>query len=128
MRVSLGSLDPFTAVCFGGPDEYDASGNPCCWFDQMIGVCTPVLSTATDTPVANLTPPAPIGSGVNYNPDTQIGQMQGAVTQQTAINQAVAAQNADGSTTATSGSSISTSTILLLGIAGVLAVILTMKK
>jgi hypothetical protein len=130
MRIALGSTATTTP---GGSD---------CWdIDALLGICTKPLTTATGAPLANVTPPAPAASYsamVNYNPDVQAGQIQGAAGQQSIDNTAVGgssdSSDSGGTPAATpdatcSGlSCVNTSTWVLLGIAATLGVILTMKR
>ena len=111
--------------------NYDIlTGQPCCLAgDAELGLCTPALQTSTGAPVANLTPPAPVGSGTNYSPDTNLGQMQGAATQQAVQTQAQANQAAGGTVSDVSGNPVTANTtwimLAILGGLGLLAYIAT---
>jgi len=128
----------------GEVPQYDATGDTCCLLDQEMGLCTPVLTTATGAPVANLNPPAPPAGATSYSLDYMAGQMTGAATEQNAQNAAAAAQAggaaAGGGTPAAtpptptcSGTNtvfgcIATGDWVLLGIAVTLGLILTVKS
>jgi len=128
MRVSIRGLGATATTTPGGSD---------CWdIDALLGICTPPLLTATGAPLANVTPPAPAAgynAMVNYNPDVQAGQMQGAAGQQTIDNTVVGGSDATGTggtpaANPDAASGISTTTWVLLGIAAVLGIILTVKQ
>ena len=124
-------LDP---ICFGTGTYVGQDGNVCCGIDAEFGLCTPVLPTSTGAPVANLQPPAPVDSGVNYSPATNLGQQQGAAAQQLIQTQASAATATGTAPPANVAAApgneplISTTTWVLIGIAAVLGVILTVKS
>jgi hypothetical protein len=118
----------------------DASGNACCTLDEFLGLCTPVLTTATGTPLPNLNIPAPVpGTANNYSPDIQTGQMQGGTLQAQIDNSAVGAQAGGNTTAAMAPASqaaaacqgiqcVGTATWVLLAVAATLGLILTVKK